>query len=174
MDRRKGHTFGGKRKRVCGVSDELRKAVAWAVAWAVYEGTPLDDWADFDDTLTIADAAIAVAKPIIEAAFVERLIAAAGDQALVRRVPIPGTYMVEEGEDLDEWLRSHLPGSDARPGGEGEPMTAPIITADTVHAWERVMDTYARYHPEATFRGLVSYWRREAGIWSETPAYQMG
>ncbi len=35
-------------------------------------------------------------------------------------------------------------------------MTAPLITADTVHDWERVMDDFARQHPEATFRGLAA------------------
>jgi len=33
-------------------------------------------------------------------------------------------------------------------------MTAPIITADTVHDWERVMDIFARQYSGAPFRGL--------------------
>ncbi len=32
----------------------------------------------------------------------------------------------------------------------------PIITAATVHDWERVMDEFDRQHPEATFRGLYA------------------
>ncbi len=52
-------------------------------------------------------------------------------------------------------------------------MTAPIITADTVHDWERVMDDVARQHPEATFRGLIV--RRDPkplGEWVGHAAYE--
>ncbi len=62
-----------------------------------------------------------IAAVITDAArrLIARLIDAAWDQSLVRRVSIPGTYLVEEGEDLDEWLRRHAPVSDARFDGEG-------------------------------------------------------
>lgn len=88
------------------MNQELREAVARAIHYKRGDNEPWDGLCE--DCERSADAAIAVATPIIEAALIERLMADAWDQALVRRIPIPGTYLVEEGQDLDDWLRAYL------------------------------------------------------------------
>lgn len=59
-------------------------------------------------------------------------------------------------------------------------MTDPIITADTVHDWERVMEAFARQHPDAPFRGLKAVRMRHGTMicvasdatWCAFPTYQ--
>jgi len=51
-------------------------------------------------------------------------------------------------------------------------MSPTVITADTVHDWERVMDDFAQQEPTAAFRGLVAEWHPHRRVWWGTPAYQ--
>ena len=69
-----------------------------------------------DRSLQLADAVLAVATPLIRAQVIEELAqkAHAEELCLVSWYQTPGTWIPQEGDDLDYWLRSQIDEPDER------------------------------------------------------------
>ncbi len=93
-----------------------------ALAVVILKHSPSDRHTHFLDACAIADDVIQFATPIIEAALIERLAVEAAEAGFVDigYAWIIRTSKGDAYDSVEDWIRGHLPTSDARPDGEGD------------------------------------------------------